>query len=152
MTHSQSPSQIAARAIAKASARRFTDEDAATVRRCAAQASAICRSVSLAIDAILDGSIALENPSAQRWHVAIELASQRVRSVGKLLLERQAAPSLDWWTSSNLLEALAAAMWHTTPAAGQRSLDDEDVSLMLDAVVEALDELLSSASAETSDA
>jgi hypothetical protein len=116
----------------------FGYEDARDALRQTAQASAILRAVSLAIDAQLDGSASYQDNGAVRWMPAIEAACVRVGLVRDALMIRGATPSgVDWWTPSAILEATAAALWNSEIRC-TKGLSAEEIQTVCDVAIDSL--------------
>jgi hypothetical protein len=92
----------------------YTNDDASAAITNVAQAVAILQAVKIAADAVEDGSAQYENPHVARWSPAIGVATRKVGLVRDTMIDTAGAPSVDWFTSLALLEALDAALWHTS--------------------------------------
>lgn len=127
---------------AAAATQAFTLTDAQCMREWAQQARSIVRSVALAVAAQEGGSVSYEDGQSDRWWAVLDLVCAKVAAVRDLLSNRSAAPALDWMTPLNLIEAVAAATWHTASlhTAGDR-LDAAEIQLSLGVAAECLDQL-----------
>lgn len=110
---------------------------AAIARQRASAARSICRVLQLATAAMQDGSVTLEDNSANRWWPCVDRACDELRQVRDCLVNTIDTPPADWWTPLHLLEALGAAMWH---AAGidDKGLADEELMAVLPAILDSL--------------
>lgn len=120
----------------------FTSVDAKCVLEWVQQARAIVRTVTFAVTAQEDGSVSYEDGQSDRWWAVLDLVCAKVLAVRELLSNRSGAPALDWFTPLNLIEAVAAATWHSASlrTAGDR-LDAAEIQLSLGVAAECLDQL-----------
>jgi hypothetical protein len=90
----------------------FSAVNAASVVRNAQAARVIFRTVVLAMSAVEDGSMSFDdNGKSSRWSAAISAACSKMKLIRDDLMETSSAPTLDWYTPLNLIEALDAALW-----------------------------------------
>lgn len=101
------------------------------------QATAIMRSVSLAVDAQVDGAARFDDNEYYRWWPAIDAACERIKAIRDAIVNKANCPiSVNWWTSLSLLEAIAAATWSANGTAND--MDPEEIQAMADAAIQEL--------------
>lgn len=114
-----------------------------------AQAVAIMRAVSLAVAAQTDGAVRFDQNDISRWGPAIDAACACVHVVREALQEKTNAPVVvDWWTPLTLLEAIGAALWHSSGGVARaNALSTAELEAISDAAIGSLSEMVERLSA-----
>lgn len=118
-------------------------DELADLQKHAATARAIFRTVSLAARAQSDGSVVYEDGGAARWHSTVELGCDCLAEVRRIAVEsRGPAGQVGWFWPIGLAEALGAALWQVAGHRAGEGLSTEELSIVADSIIEAIDGLL----------
>ena len=104
-------------------------------------ARAVLRTVRIAVQAQLDGSVNYENNGVERWQPAVDLAFTELAFARDLLIEKAGSPVIDWWTPLSLLEATGAALWHANACEKPERLDNVELDTVVRVAIELLDSM-----------
>ena len=131
-------------ATPKNSPQLFGPADMALIIQHMEAARVILRTVALAVDAQIDGSIQYEDNHTERWQPSIDAAGAKLMVVRDVLLGNVQAPPADWWTPLNLLEAIGAALWHGNVCTRAEALDEIELGRVTQVGIELLDSMIES--------
>lgn len=120
----------------------FSATEAALVIGNITASRAILRAVALAARAQFDGSVIYENNNAERWQPAVDAACVRLQAVRDVLMQTGNAPSVDWYTSLTLLEAMGAALWHGNACLQSDKLEEVELESLAQVAIESLDSMM----------
>ena len=104
-------------------------------------ARAVLRTVRIAVQAQLDGSVNYEDGGVERWQPAVDLAFTELAFARDLLIEKAGSPVIDWWTPLSLLEATGAALWHANACEKPERLDNVELDTVVRVAIELLDSM-----------
>ena len=128
-------------ATPKTSVQIFGPADLRAVELHVIAARAVLRTVRIAVQAQLDGSVTYENNEVQRWQPAVDLAVTKLALARDVLIDKAGSPAVDWYTPLSLLEAAGAALWHTTACAKSERLDFVELETVVQVAIELLDSM-----------
>lgn len=120
----------------------FSATDAALLIGNIKASRAILRAVGLAAGAQFDGSVSYENNNTGRWQPAVDAACVRLEAVRDVLMQTGDAPSVDWYTSLTLLEAMGAALWYGNACLQSDNLEEVELETLAQVVIESLDSMM----------
>lgn len=120
----------------------FSATEAALVIGNITASRAILRAVALAARAQFDGSVSYENNNTERWQPAVDAACVRLQAVRDVLMQTGTAPSVDWYTSLALLEAMGAALWHGNACLQSDKLEEVELERLAQVAIESLDSMM----------
>lgn len=124
------------------SPRIFALSDAALIVQHVAAARAVLRTVALAVNAQIDGSVEYDNNKTERWQPAIDAACAKLETVRDVLIKTGRAPVVDWWTPLALMEAIGAALWHGNDLSQGERLEDVELATVAQVAIDSLDALM----------
>lgn len=128
-------------ATPKTSVQIFGPGDLRAVELHVVAARAVLRTVRIAVQAQLDGSVNYENNGVERWQPAVDFATIELSFARDLLIEKRDAPFVDWWTPLSLLEATGAALWHANSCSKSERLDNVELDTVVRLAIELLDSM-----------
>ena len=120
----------------------FGPTEAALLLNNLSTARAIFRAVLLAVKAQIDESVNYKDNSVTRWNFAVEVACLRLEAVRDVLIQSAAAPSVDWFTSLTLAEAISAALWHGAALPQCEKISAPELESLAQVVIETCDSLV----------
>jgi len=123
-------------------ARDFDASDAALIIQHVTAARAVLRTVALAVNAQIDGSVEYDNNKTERWQPAIDAACTKLEAVRDVLIKTRSAPGVDWWTPLALMEAIGAALWHGNGLSQGERLEDVELATVAQVAIDSLDALM----------
>jgi hypothetical protein len=120
----------------------FDADDLQALQSTLARARALTLAVHASLQAQEDGSLDYADAGWHRWEPLLGRVAGHLAQVRTLLMEKSAAPGVDWSQALSLAQAFAgAAWWGQQQGPGQCLIDSHDAQLMALDLVAAIDDL-----------